>query len=107
MIAPSPQSTGSEYMKLTPILLAVLAAASSTAQAAAPSMLAKLSAAAPRANPAVIELALQAHECATQAGVAPRATRLAVIDYSLPSTQRRMWVFDLASQKLMYDEFVA
>jgi hypothetical protein len=107
MIAPSPHITGSEYMKFTPILLAVLAAASSTAQAAAPSLLTKLSAAAPRANPAVIELALQAHECAIASGAAPRAKRLAVIDYSLPSTQRRMWVFDLASQKLMYDEYVA
>ena len=96
-------------MKFTPVLLAVaLAAASSAATAAAPSsLLSKLSAAAPRANPQVIELALQAHECAIATGVAPRAKRLAVIDYSLPSTQRRLWVFDLSAQKLMYDEYVA
>jgi hypothetical protein len=94
-------------MKFTPVLLAVLAAASSTANAAAPSLLSRLSAAAPSANPKVIELALQAHECAIGTGVAPRATRLAVIDYSRPSTERRLWVFDLAKQKLMYDEYVA
>jgi hypothetical protein len=94
-------------MKFTPVVLAILAAASSAAHAASPSLLTRLSAAAPNANPKVIELALQAHECATATGVAPRATRLAVIDYSLPSTTRRMWVFDLAKQKLMYDEFVA
>ena len=94
-------------MKFTPVLLAVLAAASSTANAAAPSLLSRLSAAAPDANPKVIELALQAHECAIGTGVAPRATRLAVIDYSRPSTERRLWVFDLARQKLMYDEYVA
>jgi hypothetical protein len=94
-------------MKFTPVLLAALAAVSSTANAAAPSLLSRLSAAAPDANPKVIELALQAHECAIGTGVAPRATRLAVIDYSRPSTERRMWVFDLARQKLMYDEYVA
>jgi hypothetical protein len=94
-------------MKFTPVLLVALAAVSSTANAAAPSLLSRLSAAAPDANPKVIELALQAHECAIGTGVAPRATRLAVIDYSRPSTERRMWVFDLARQKLMYDEYVA
>ena len=94
-------------MKFTPAVLAILAAASSAAHAASPSLLSRLSAAAPSANPKVIELALQAHECATGTGVAPRATRLAVIDYSRPSTERRMWVFDLAKQKLMYDEYVA
>jgi hypothetical protein len=94
-------------MKFTPVLLAALAAVSATANAAAPSLLSRLSAAAPDANPKVIELALQAHECAIGTGVAPRATRLAVIDYSRPSTERRLWVFDLAKQKLMYDEYVA
>jgi hypothetical protein len=94
-------------MKFTPVLLALLAAASSTANAAAPTLLSRLAAAAPSANPKVIELALQAHECAIGTGVAPRATRLAVIDYSRPSTERRLWVFDLARQKLMYDEYVA
>ena len=94
-------------MKFTPVLLAALAAVSSTANAAAPSLLSRLSAAAPNANPKVIELALQAHECAIGTGVAPRATRLAVIDYSLPSTSKRMWVFDLKTNKLMYNELVA
>ncbi|MGH8029030.1 MAG: murein L,D-transpeptidase catalytic domain family protein [Arenimonas sp.] len=95
-------------MKITSALLVALAAISSTAQAATPgNMLARLSAAAPDANPKVIELALQAHECAIGTGVAPRASRLAVIDYSRPSTERRMWVFDLARQTLMYDEYVA
>jgi hypothetical protein len=94
-------------MKFTPFVLLALASASSAAHAASPSLLSRLSAAAPNANPKVIELALQAHECAIGTGVAPRATRLAVIDYSRPSTERRMWVFDLARQKLMYDEYVA
>ena len=32
---------------------------------------------------------------------------LTVIDYSLPSTAKRMWVFDLASRQLLYHELVA
>jgi hypothetical protein len=94
-------------MKLTSLLLAGLAAVSTAAQAAPATLLSRLAAAAPSANPQVLELALQAQECATAAGVAPRATRLAVIDYSRPSTERRLWVFDLATQKLLYDEYVA
>lgn len=96
-------------MKFTPVLLAIAAFASSTAvNAAAPtSVLSRLAAAAPDANPKVIELALQAHECAIGTGVAPRATRLAVVDYSLPSTSKRLWVFDLKANKLMYNEYVA
>jgi hypothetical protein len=34
-------------------------------------------------------------------------SRLAVIDYSLPSTQRRLWVFDLARDRLLHHEHVA
>jgi hypothetical protein len=94
-------------MKITALVFAALAAASTAAQAAPASLLSRLAAAAPTANPQVIELALQAHECAIGTGVAPRATRLAVIDYSRPSTERRLWVFDLTTQKLLYDEYVA
>jgi len=32
---------------------------------------------------------------------------LAVIDYSLPSTERRLWVFDLAKPALLFHELVA
>jgi len=32
---------------------------------------------------------------------------LCVIDYSLPSTQKRMWVFDLATERLLFNELVA
>ena len=95
-------------MKIASALLVALAAVSTSAHAAAPAtVLSRLAAAAPNANPKVIELALQAHDCAVGTGVAPRASRLAVIDYSRPSTERRLWVFDLKSNKLMYDEYVA
>jgi hypothetical protein len=72
----------------------------------APSLHAALAHAAPTANPQVIELALQATQChQTQTGTHPM--RLAVIDYSLPSTEERLWVFDLAQRRLLFHERVA
>lgn len=57
---------------------------------------------APDADPAVLRLAAQALTCASA-----NARRLAVIDYSLPSTQRRLWVFDLAQRRLLFEELVS
>ncbi|MGH9381191.1 MAG: murein L,D-transpeptidase catalytic domain family protein [Thermoanaerobaculia bacterium] len=62
-----------------------------------------LAAAAPQADRQVIGLALEAWQCA---GAAPTARRLAVIDYSLPSTAPRLWVFDLERRRLLYVEHV-
>lgn len=70
-------------------------------------LLGVLRSAAPDANPAVLGLALQARRCALAHGAASGDSRLAVIDYSRPSTERRLWVFDLARQKLLFDEYVA
>ncbi len=62
--------------------------------------------AAPAANPLAIRLALDAMRCAVAHGLAP-ARRLAVIDYSRPSTQRRLWIFDLTGPRLLMSELVA
>ena len=62
--------------------------------------------AAPAADPAVIGLALEATQCAVERGL-PSSQRLAVIDYSRPSTEPRLWVFDLSTRKLLYQELVA
>lgn len=70
-------------------------------------LLGKLQRLAPDANPAVIALALEAAECAAASGAAAPAQRLAVIDYSRPSTERRLWVFDLKKTVLLYAEHVA
>lgn len=73
----------------------------------AESNLAALARLAPDANPQVLSLALEARECASQSlGQAP-SQRLAVIDYSLPSTKPRLWVFDLASNTVLFREVVA
>lgn len=74
---------------------------------AAASNLASLAKLAPDADPRVISLALEARECAArQFGQAP-SPRLAVIDYSMPSTKPRLWVFDLTSNTLLFHEVVA
>lgn len=58
-------------------------------------------------DPTVLQLALEAQECAIARGVAKAAQRLAVIDYSRPSTEPRMWVFDLPAATLLFAEYVA
>ncbi|MGY0505878.1 murein L,D-transpeptidase catalytic domain family protein [Luteimonas sp. e5] len=72
----------------------------------APPLLERLKALAPDADPGVLALALAARECAIDAGHSSEASRLAVIDYSLPSTSRRLWLFDLAEERLLQHEHV-
>ncbi|RZA20995.1 MAG: murein L,D-transpeptidase catalytic domain family protein [Lysobacteraceae bacterium] len=62
---------------------------------------------APELDPGVLALALEARSCAVRNGQADADARLAVIDYSLPSTRKRMWVFDVATDKLLFREHVA
>ena len=62
---------------------------------------------APQANPEALALALKAMRCAQGSGLGVGATRLAFIDYSRPSTEPRLWVFDLANNRLLYEEVVA
>ena len=55
----------------------------------------------------VLALALRALSCATTAGDIDAPPTLTVIDYSRPSTEPRLWVFDLATGQLLYKELVA
>lgn len=85
-----------------------LPAAPTTAVVPQASRAARLAALAPGADAAVIDLALKARDCAIASGDATGAgQRLAVIDYSRPSTAKRMWVFDLRDDRLLYAEHVA
>jgi hypothetical protein len=55
----------------------------------------------------VLELALGAVQCAVASGdIAPPPT-LTVIDYSRPSVEPRLWVFDLKTGALLFKELVA
>jgi hypothetical protein len=67
----------------------------------------QLAAAAPAADPKVISLATRAADCARREGLLDGFRHLAVIDYSLPSTEPRLWVFDVARGKLLFQELVA
>lgn len=67
----------------------------------------ELSALAPAADPKVLSLATRAADCARRQGLLDGFQHLAVIDYSRPSTQPRLWVFDVAHGRLLYQELVA
>jgi hypothetical protein len=60
-----------------------------------------------RLAPDVFDLAIGASACAVRAGAAALPATLTVIDYSLPSTAKRLWVFDLVAKRLLYEELVA
>ena len=55
----------------------------------------------------VFDLALGAAVCAVQSGAVPDPSTLTVIDYSKSSAAKRLWVFDLRSHALLYEELVA
>ena len=62
---------------------------------------------APGLRPQVLRLALDAAGCAAERGLVKRRNLLTVIDYSLPSSQPRLFTFDLASRKILFRELVA
>ena len=57
-------------------------------------------------RPEVLHAALTSWDALRAQGVVD-SSRLSVIDYSLPSTEKRMWVFDLGAQRLLFHELVA
>ena len=57
--------------------------------------------------PSVLRLAMGAVTCATRLGDIEAPSTLTVIDYSLPSVERRLWVFDLTDGTLRFRELVA
>lgn len=58
-------------------------------------------------DPKVFDLALEAAASAVERGKAAVPATLTVIDYSRPSTTKRLWVFDVRSHALLFDELVA
>jgi hypothetical protein len=58
-------------------------------------------------DPAVFEMGLHAVTCAVRSGSIGDPRTLTIIDYSRPSTAKRLWVFDLREQALLYEELVA
>ncbi|MWV14494.1 hypothetical protein F3I16_00430 [Pseudomonas sp. L-22-4S-12] len=61
---------------------------------------------APGLDQQALRHAVAAMQCAVNHG-AEAASRLAVIDYSQPSTARRLWIFDLQRKRLLLSDYVA
>ena len=57
--------------------------------------------------PEVLAAALDAVSAARARGVSARTDLLTVIDYSLPSTEPRLWVLDIERGEVLYRELVA
>jgi hypothetical protein len=55
----------------------------------------------------VFDLALGAASCAVRTGAVERPRTLTVIDYSKASTAKRLWVYDLTTHELLFEERVA
>jgi hypothetical protein len=94
---------------LTALLLASLCAfATVEARSAAPSTPAASAFASTQTlDRDVLRLALSAAECARQSGAVPNTSLLTVIDYSKASIEPRLWVLDLESGKVLFEELVA
>lgn len=102
--APETRTTALPPLVAAPAPAAPLQAPQHDRNAALVERLARL---APDADRGVLALAVEARACAARSGDATDSARLAVIDYSRPSTQKRLWVFDLEREALLYTEHVA
>ena len=58
-------------------------------------------------NPKVFGIALEAAAAAVERGDAVNPGTLTIIDFSNPSTAARLWVFDLRTRKLLFEEVVS
>ena len=86
--------------------MVLLVATASSSKAAGPSFDSLLRAA-PGIDRTALKLALQANSCAQRRGYYRQPHTLTVIDYSRPSTDPRLWVFDLRRGRLLFRELVA
>lgn len=96
------------FAALAAAVLAFPALASASGCSPAPdSLVSTLVSKAPGLRSDVLRLALEASRCAAAEGLVRRPELLTVIDYSIPSTEPRLWVFDVPSRKLLFREHVA
>lgn len=93
---------------LLPILGCSGQALAGSPQHAGDGLVDALADAAPRLDRKVLGLAARAMSCSLRRPGTSRANAtLSVIDYSRPSTEPRLWVFDLSRRRLLFEELVA
>jgi hypothetical protein len=110
VIEPTPAATAkaSNHVAAPVAKAAPIAKAASAAKAVDTfSMEAWSPASVSRMNPRVLELALRASRCASTSGAVDDPATLTIIDYSKPSIEPRLWVLDLETRQLLYEELVA
>lgn len=61
---------------------------------------------APALNPHVLELAITAYQKAEAKGYT-HSPVLTVVDFALPSNEKRLWIFNLKTNKVLYHTYVA
>ncbi len=61
---------------------------------------------APALNPKVLKLGLEAYNKARQEGL-DKQHILTIIDYTKPSTEKRLWVLDLNKHTVLFNDYVA
>lgn len=88
------------------IFVCVFATFPVTASTATRTLFEELANAAPGLDRKVLGRAIGAMSCALDSGI-ETAQRLAVIDFSLPSSVSRLWIFDLEQRVLVLKELVA
>ena len=86
---------------------ATAAAPSASSPAAATKSASSRAAAKGSIKPQLFDLAFNAATCAVRMGSVNNPSTLTVIDYSQPSTARRLWVYDVKTKQLLYSELVA
>lgn len=58
-------------------------------------------------NPHILDLAVKAYTCAQKSGYKDPRQIITVIDYTLPSTEKRLWVVDFQTKQVLFNTLVA
>jgi hypothetical protein len=91
------------FVGILPLLFAAPATPATPATIAMPAAFHEVAGLSPR----TLAAALDAVACARTRGFTGRDDVLTLIDYSLPSTEPRLWVLDLARGRVLFHELVA
>ena len=90
-----------------PRSVAAAAAVPGPVAAAAPALMSTSAAETAGISQDLLAMALRAVSCAVSSGDIRTPQTLTVIDYSLPSVDERLWVFEVATGRLLFKELVA